>query len=112
MKATELRIGNYVQTNQGVFKITGIQNEGFLICPFLTNESFSPKKKEIEPIPLTIEWLSKCKNLYQFPFEILGGDKRAFYINCENGSYCQIEYVHQLQNIFFCFVWQELQIIP
>lgn len=115
MKATELRIGNYVtETNIGVtlvnlFDLENIQNED-------TN---------YQPIPLTEEWLLKlgfklypsgsyCFDLFSVN-EYLAIDlkynKGFAYIRTDEDSLkIKLEYVHQLQNLYFALTNLELEI--
>jgi hypothetical protein len=140
MKTTELRIGNLVQTNQGVFKVSGIQSEGLWICPFFSKESFSPNRKDIQPIPLTKKWLlnlgfEKGKysvlnephyvlySNYDYPFIVsvrymdvytemqpLFGDKGIGLKAITDNR--GIKYVHQLQNLYFALTGEELNYKP
>lgn len=118
MKAQELRIGNYLELLGEIRKVEGIFN--------------LPKRKEMywikcegiidtkiihcEPIPLTEEWLFK-----------LGGVKTTdsfggylfYYPNCnamriKNNEWSsqhitvKVEFVHQLQNLYFALTGEEL----
>jgi hypothetical protein len=127
MKANELRIGNLLQSDTNtIIKIVGVvkkdiyyyHNKKNLYVLELNNLNF-------QPLELTEEWLLK------FGF----GDARitnrlytrkktdgfyGFYINKETMSYCtfdyegtiddiiKIEYVHQLQNLYFAVTGEEL----
>lgn len=124
MKTIELRIGNYVRTygqDVGHRTIVGITPEGVN----LLEQDEKIDYNLIEPIPLTEEWLEK------FGFEDYGSDSwfKARYENenlCINilksGEFCvegvgvkgesgmYIEYVHQLQNLYFALTAEELEI--
>jgi len=117
MKATELRIGNWVdQPNEGVTKVTSILND----LQIKTETGYVDKY--CRAIPLTEEWLLK------FGFEKQIDDYYYFY-----GYYasfdadlpmwfgqegcCQketikdnIKHVHQLQNLYFALTGEELEI--
>jgi hypothetical protein len=124
MKANEIRLGNLVTYDGRVFEIDTIAKE----FPTLNTIEFGIGVVDwmnINSIPLTEEWLIK------FGF----GDARitnrlytrkktdgfyGFYINKETMSYCtfdyegtiddiiKIEYVHQLQNLYFAVTGEEL----
>ena len=122
MKATELRIGNHVYNNYEKF---------ITIRGLISNECFSDisgySYEEIEPIPLTEEWLLKfgwiwnneCNSYEKYP----NGDARMnLSYRSINNSYTmfnyvlkaiiaeRIWYVHQLQNLYFALTSQELTI--
>jgi hypothetical protein len=113
IQANELRIGNWVfnPKNNFHFKI-----DGFHILDLWAGEDC----KFIQPIPLTPEILEKAgfeKNGKRF-------SKDWFYLWSDNynivfalaemeesiGKYLNIEYVHQLQNLYFDLTGQELNI--
>jgi hypothetical protein len=107
MKASELRIGNWIyhlgviqkMTAKGLYQMEG-EN------PF------------IEPIPLTEEWLIKFgfKKVYygweKGSFEVESrGDIYLYSINCnEYTDGMPFKYVHQLQNLYFALTGEELTI--
>ena len=108
MKPNELRIGNWVETFEGVIQI---QN-GWEI----------DEGNECQPIPLTEEWLFKfgfkfdghCswwKNkLIELTIDT-GEDEYSVFNN--NGDYITlkgIKYVHSLQNLHFALTGEELTI--
>jgi len=118
MKASELRIENFVFDNLGgILKIKGINDNSDL--------------SHIKPIPLTEEWLLK------FGFEQIGIsgyfskniDEKTYIAQNPNGFWIAIEraegdddgedeyskqinvqYVHQLQNLYFALTGEELEI--
>lgn len=106
IKANELRIGNYFQSNVvGTLCIGQIHPADFALYDgvILSN---------IEPIPLTEEWLIK------FGFSVYkhGAELGNFSIlkllnpieyNCLGVN---LKYVHQLQNLYFCLCGEELTI--
>lgn len=119
MKSNELRIGNYIYSleTQNHQRITGLLEEQ----PFFDAITFDyPNYDEIEPIPLTEEWLLK------FGFEKKGKriSKGWFYLWDENGiivfalaemhneigQYLNIKHVHQLQNLYFALTGEKLTI--
>jgi hypothetical protein len=115
MKASELRIGNWLLFTdwpaQGFRQMTG---NDIGVC------EKDPKWLDyfFKPIPLTEEWLLKFgfdKGSYFF-----SKDGFEFYLNDgENGNWyplvggsVKIEYVHQLQNLYFALTGEELTIQP
>jgi hypothetical protein len=112
IKANESRIGNLVQTNfKREKEIIDIKAIDFIEDYF----------KLYEPIPLTEEWLLK------FGFNEIGGcNEKDFtngdyniFINSlgevnflffrEGDWYQKLDYVHQLQNLFFALTQTELK---
>lgn len=126
MKANELRIGNFCKWNGPYFK-----EEAVIASLDLTEVSFKcgdyGMVSEIEPIPLTEEWLEKlgfwskyksCNNdwsYYGFTInQISDEDEDGNEIPQEQIFYYQymydIKYVHQLQNLYFALFEKELTI--
>lgn len=136
MKNTDLRIGNYVNVpikEQCPFRI-----DAFEYC----SEQFIKVAQEIEisgtqvhpltwyggdlePIPLTEEWLLKFgfeKNFNNFYEKLINKDEDdfigkltdyffAYYIDKkDNYPLIYIKYVHQLQNLYFALTGEELTI--
>lgn len=123
MEASELRIGNWVQINneywpnlKGVnFKVTSIECSAFTLYSIkgVGNSNYNQYDYNIEPIPLTEDWLLKfgfedvptgnywnqklCIHIYSNEFYILQEQGRVF-----------IQYVHQLQNLYFALTGEEL----
>lgn len=124
MITAELRIGNYVLFNGSINKIASIHADNTIR---LINE----KDKEhgcyniflVEPIPLTEEWLLKFG--FSFAFKDTKGcfldDTEKYMIHedvnewdifilghNEDSYICSVKYVHQLQNLFFALIGEEL----
>lgn len=123
IKKESLRIGNLVQTKRGrMIEVVSIQMDG------INTESgdIYPKYscEDIDGIPLSEDWLKKCG------FVIGAGPADGFYAG-ENGIAIQqvgndwllcervrdgyqfirgINFVHELQNIYFAICGQELKI--
>jgi hypothetical protein len=104
MKASELRIGNYIQNSHGTISNVGIVMLG--------------GQYDYHPIPLTEEWLLKfgfeqisdrvyIKN-YHYGYEF--GITNIFVIKNDNCfmRYKHIQYVHELQNLYFALTNEEL----
>lgn len=127
MKATELRIGNYVQNTKGdVLKISRLNNEdadkeirGWQI----KNPAFGSSNEFIKPIPLTEEWLlrfgfdkqdnnwkrySICNDWTYIYWEKLAGVELS--VSKHSCMLPHIQYVHQLQNLYYALTNKELTI--
>lgn len=117
IKVNELRIGNYVEWNRGIFKCCQIFNNS------VENELWCKPLNELHPIQLTEEWflklgLEKCfSNDYWYSIKF--GDKRLLVSILGNveikkwdgtmiGFLSICEYVHQLQNLYFALCGEEL----
>ena len=126
MKANELRIGNYVKSdNLGIICTSVKSLYGFPECTSIVNHSDRViDLSAIEPIPLTEEWLLK------FGFE---KESEIHYSKTVNGiTYlyytgtlgqvrkdidenkilylCEPKYIHSLQNVMFALTGEELTI--
>ena len=132
LSATELRIGNLVTNKWSVgkypFKIVSI---GKTICHYFGHQKFSAKYEDLEPIPLTEEWLLKfgfekakhshgydCYIKDGFDFDVVSHGRYwvlAIYTDesCTDSLYFahgRFEYVHQFQNLYFALTGEELTI--
>jgi hypothetical protein len=123
MKASELRIGNLVEYKNQYINVSGIgpfgiQSEGkkyLIIAKFST--------PDIQPILLTEEWLLKFgfeinrqtkeeNNIWRcyseegfFEVEQIGS---SFFLDDNHCYGTKINYVHQLQNLYFALTGEEL----
>jgi hypothetical protein len=109
MKANELRIGNWMMHSE--------TNEYFQWDTF--NFKFDIYDNNInyifQPIPLTEEWLLKfgLGSNNEYPLKLLCG-----YIKIRNGVWffkynkldIELQYVHQLQNLYFVLTGNELNL--
>lgn len=131
----DLRIGNYINANglKGHFTVFAIAQAS---CDFIVDgmlcESY---EKNLQPIPITPEWLIKLgftqhHNALGAGFtrrhqdgEFDHKDNENVIILCEDIGYtfdyemggiewcqCSVEYVHQLQNHFYLMTGEELTI--
>jgi hypothetical protein len=110
MKANELRIGNLVEKHYKLHNETKrFDNIGYLD---IANIYMNIGEIGYNPILLTEEWLLKlgfkkfCKD-YAKKGIILHTRKRGFIIR---KSVPQMDYVHQLQNLYFALTGEELTI--
>jgi hypothetical protein len=114
MKANELRIGNYVKSNDVNMAPYFIVTASFL------KQNENEMSWFIDPIKLTEEWLLKLGfkyndniGLYQnggFDVDIEDDVYCHFYMNDYGDWYKYIEYVHQLQNLYFALTGEELTV--
>jgi hypothetical protein len=125
MGANELRLNNLIQdTNTNILIVNGLhENKIYSIYPFGVDAKFeqTTDANKIEPIPLTEESIIKLGFKYyadaQYILEIndieFNWDKETgIYIFNGDSEFCfeleHIEYVHQLQNLFFALTNTEL----
>lgn len=128
MKTQDLRIGNWINFpfhNEDV-QIIGLpllQNlkQGIQVKT-LGTELCEPLEKQFSPIPLTEEWLVRFGFEKREPdddynywgilnFTVLYGRTMdrdfSFFLNGYHND-CNIQYVHQLQNLYFALTGEEL----
>lgn len=123
MTANELRIGNLVDLGNRIAKVIEI---GHLACVVVDLEESQDTLEDYErtkPIPLTEEWLLKFgfeinrqskeeNNIWRcyseegfFEIEQIGD---GFFLD-DNACYgTELNYVHQLQNLYFALIGEEL----
>jgi len=130
MKANELRIGNLVkyQDDSTLFTVIEINNGGIGVKN--TEQDTCMEYDFFEPIPLTEEWLLKFgfikDNCGLYYLKCIDEEKNNFWIkdqsqekwgialNLFDKYECylnDIQYVNQLQNLYFALTGEELQII-
>lgn len=107
MKATELRIGNYVYRQSD--KMIVNRNSVYQI-EVVTRQTQS----KYDPIPLTEQWLIN----FGFEHREFSFDKGSFFLMKRTGKQgylyqshknrFQVKYVHQLQNLYFANTQEEL----
>lgn len=125
MGIKELRIGNFVHRNDLIGHYDRIEKIIFLnekatvtgpinvICDY----------DDLNPIPLTEEWIGKLGLVYDENEKQVFLVKYSFYIrkDHEEGTYeiyenvmdsfiTEVNYVHQLQNLYFALIGEELKI--
>lgn len=124
MEVRDLRIGNLVQSIISNFKLTVTGFVGDRV--FYNGEPTSGVRPidEIEPIPLSEEWLIKLdlqeshysdrrNPRYDLPgrgYEIHISDDWMHGVYFEGNCMTYIKYVHQLQNLVYALTGQELTI--
>ena len=110
MKASELRIGNFVQLNINITQVDVIDYNQIIATEFGLIEL-----NYIKPIALTEEWLlkfgfEKDRNGYFLGILSFSITKNNKFMICINDSPIQTicNYVHQLQNLYFALTGEEL----
>lgn len=124
IQANELRIGNIVSYLGKETEITGTS-----IGYVSTLSSGSLSQNQIEPIPLTEEWLLNMGFTKEFRGCFSIGTGFVIYVNVHNNvaglrlndfyagtggiikSAVHLKNVHQLQNLYFALTGEELKII-
>lgn len=123
MQSNELRIGNLVY--KSLKSGNGRKVENRIGCQDIVRIEENIGSFNYEPIPITEEWLLKFRFIYngwnydfeRYVFHAQGKNEKLEFYNTEFGirknkevfniSY-KIDYVHQLQNIFFALTGTEL----
>lgn len=117
--ATELRIGNWVNNGEGLFFT--IDTSSFM--DILYAAQLNNGNTLLIPIPLTSEIFEKCgfnvtsKGFYQHPnwcnvsLKYLRG---TYNLRCNFMDIIanNIDYLHQLQNLFYSLTGEELNFLP
>ena len=126
IKTNELRIGNFVSINNGFEMLVHsiFQNDTVYLdfIPPLINEAdvWEEDYKDLIAIPLTEEWLLKAGfkktrdmfinskpkmyKIFRLSLRLMANE----YTFCYENSFRKIEYVHQLQNLYFALTGEEL----
>ena len=118
MKANELRIGNLLQGKIIVQVDAILRNKQVRVIGSESAFVVEGKNPCILPIPITEEMLLKCgfecyefdngePNQYRFKSRLIVIRNGFFY---DYGADVKIEFVHQLQNLYFALTGEELPI--
>lgn len=120
LKSTELRLGNFVIVNHGtdlLSKVTWIQEESVSVMfdrqHDLSNGMIASPSKIIG-VPLTEEWMFrlgfiKQDDPFDWHYEINGYEVGNDFDSWTGKESRKIDYVHQLQNLYFAITGFELQ---
>ena len=118
METKDLRIGNYVSYLGEPQEVLGMDKTQVYIKPF--NFVLFLDIDEVEPIPLTEEWLLKfgferiSGNLFGIEEYLIDVNDFSFYKtpNCfDSFLLANLKHVHQLQNLYFALTNEELKLI-
>jgi len=122
MKTKELRIGNWINTIEGHAQVKAMSEKGLMATPIMDGGDLLVWAK---PIPLTEGWLLKLGFYRQGSVMFLGVryqrytlgrnslysiDGKSFIYDVNDHDLCEINYVHQLQNLYFALTNTELTI--
>lgn len=135
IKASELRIGNFIQCQKvpnGPFeavKITGVHWDGADWIEWIADDGYRVgmhKPLGYTGIPLTPDILEKCGSIIPYKdnriqigelsFFVQSDDVGAWYLNLSESAYQEaitfykIRHLHQLQNLFFALTGDELEV--
>jgi hypothetical protein len=134
IKANELRLKNYILYRGSIRSVAAINMQGSYYGMSVSDSNGGvshAREEEIEGIPLTPEWLERCgfskganddcDDCETYSTAKMDGgiaqEKDGYYLSIihADGYYKQIvgrkiEYVHHLQNLFFCLTGEELTI--
>jgi hypothetical protein len=131
METNELRIGNYISTGVGEETVIELYQHKLLVGSTLSGSSV--RYFEIDPIPLTEDWLVKFGFDKSIGFIMFIGEKfkgssfevshndldrwYAFFRNFNKGEADDfvllrnnLQYVHQLQNLYHALTGEELEL--
>lgn len=122
----ELRIGNLVNWDAdhmcgGTCKVVVINEFRFEVGSLAGCYPLQEDYTDIAPIPLTPEWLERCgfewnEIIHRWEHSVsgycVGRDDFGFSNGIGDGTFAQpyIKHVHQLQNLYWCLVGEELVI--
>jgi len=125
LKSSELRIGNFIENTDSQMASYMVVNADVI------KQNEHSMYASLEPIPLTKEWLLKFGFKHQYKtiedqdfFEIIIDCNFKLYVslNKMKVSICKkyvgnvyskkIDYVHQLQNLYFALTGEELTLKP
>ena len=111
MKASELRIGNFVQLNTNITQVDVIDYNQIIATEFGLIEL-----KYIKPIQLTEELLIKFGGILDYEddsyvfgnFAVSVNKKSEAIMFFKDEQISEFNYVHQLQNLYFALTGEEL----
>jgi hypothetical protein len=135
MKTEDLRLGNYLMQNQELIKVVDIRRKSLRV--YNENKNFRnikfTKISDVQPIELTIKVLEDCEFIIHKPFGDSAGNVNCYKAdlimmrnftakwrwvwgykndsvisNKEFFIWNTIDYLHELQNLWYAFHKQEL----
>ena len=132
LEATELRLGNYVAVDnikhhplesRCTHEVLEIRKEDTTISLFSTGVTYGQFYKFLKPIILTEKWILKLGFIKDATLDGMYWHKEyervyIHFVSCINihlgnkgGSIKMVQYVHELQNVFYWIVESELNLI-
>ena len=120
IKANELRLGNLILVQNQQVEVTAIEDDGILDTTAFFAFGMGCcgcSCEEADPAPLTEEWLRnfgfKISPIYRKGyFELEYGHFSKCYQYRQGEVLYNIQFVHQLQNLYFALNGEELTIKP
>jgi hypothetical protein len=124
IQANELRIGNYIQSSllPTKHKVVGFMNRNNKTDLYTDLQQAYSDCEDWEPIPVTEDILLKCGFIHQPQYDywriyalqkdfiiMHGGDKNTWVL-CDIDITVMISSLHQLQNLYFALMGEELNI--
>ena len=105
IQANELRLGNLVNLRGHITEIQALKSDR---CMAL--DDFA-EYEDLEPIPLSEEWISNLNSLGRYNCNFHNPTKRWFLMIGDNIDVSDgFNHVHQLQNVYFALTNEELTI--
>ncbi len=111
MDAKELRVGNWIEEEYNNFRQWRLEDYSLYHGEDYPENEISDK---ISPIPLTSEILEQCGfKKGSLGFWMKGGVEYNPNKHLLLGfGYCEVNHLHQLQNLFFALTGEELELKP
>ena len=122
MKVSELRIGNYVSSNDHTIKVQAVAKDNSIDVLDLANlQEFQysiltqNSENKVVPIPLTEAWFNKL-GLYlgddDFGLRLAIDETNPdqYILGIDKFVISRFKYVHQLQNLYFSITGEELNL--
>ncbi len=113
MDPTELRIGNYINTDATVTEIT---KGTIYVLPSGKHGITSFRLSQLKPIPLTEERLEKCKGDFRYEDSLIIIRVRGIFPDgCRHTRFYtfsieELKYLHRFQNLYSALTGEELKI--
>lgn len=120
LKATELMVGNYLHDRLGnLCKVQKIEHDGNIDAPTIKGAITAIPNK---PIPLTEDWLKafgfeeEINQITEISRTYIKGniwffqdnETKEYSVNFFNDCVVKFQYVHQLQNLYYCLTGTQL----
>lgn len=115
MDVKELRIGNYLLYIENIVKLTGVNDDPCVTFqPFDNGLYFGSNPNDFSPIRLTKEWIDNFgfSSVENYSKGCYGNGKCSIW-HFEGETYManvKLNYVHQLQNLYYASYFEELEL--
>lgn len=103
MNTRELRLGNYVRVGDKIVKVNGLTQHKIGYCPRPGHETYA-RSREVEPVVITPEIAEKCR-----VYLSVNKDDGRYGVLIGSG-FKDVEYLHELQNLYFLNYKKELEV--